>query len=656
MEIVSVSKGVFPVECYKFGRKKIKNENENSNKPWYQTYKQIYQTIQDSVERINYKMYKQILQDLYWYVQNISNGEINILPTEISTAILLAGINVPDHIMLFDKVEETLREITPYIATISSKNCNNLKSMVEESVYQIINAETKNDPIIKKVNCTFRALTSWYNESNENNIPLVIIIKDFENFNAKTLHDFVYNLSMHSRLKIVLILGIATSLHIVHRTLSYDVTSKLRIKVFSTQTQLLSLSDILEGIVFSHNVPFKLTGKAFKFLEDMFLFYDLSVDGFLQAYKICLAKHFFENNYASLCCDINNVERKLKSLTGKHLREFRKLPSIAYYFQGKQNLEDEDFKKFLSNCVNEFQNYMDKFLSVLKLLHNFANTCPSLPFGKHFRQIYGDAVSSNLTELDNYTKVLQYLLHLPKEEFLAKFEQVLKVAENNKKFLPENLMHNLKKHYQILQGASEVILPSSSMKSDIQKSPNSDVKFNKRSAFHNSLRNNAHKQTCSPYKEARENFVDYIDKQIFSVFLKNPKNLLGYEIFCFHDNRLVTRQIKGSLRAAIENSLNNPNLLLECPCCVIDNETEILQTMPDIVIIYKLHKENKKLINMYDWLQSFLIIIDPEQIDEQRDINPVIKSRFSQAVAELQFLGYIKGTKIKTDHVKRLVY
>lgn len=45
--------------------------------------------------------------------------------------------------MLFDKVQATLGEITPYIATISSRNCNNLKSMVEESIYQIINAETQ---------------------------------------------------------------------------------------------------------------------------------------------------------------------------------------------------------------------------------------------------------------------------------------------------------------------------------------------------------------------------------------------------------------------------------------------------------------------------------------------------------------------------------
>lgn len=653
METVSVSKGVFPVKCYTFGRRKIKDENEYHNQPWYRTYKQIYQTIQDSVERINYTMYKQILQDLYWYVENINNGEISILASEIPTAILLAGINVPDHIMLFDKVQATLGEITPYIATISSRNCNNLKSMVEESIYQIINAETQNDPIIKKPNCTFRALNCWYDESNKSNLPLVIIIRDFENFNTKALHDFVYNLSMHSRMKIVLILGIATSLHIVHRTLSYDVTSKLRIKVFSTQMQLQSLSDTLEGIICSHNVPFKLTGKAFQFLEQMFLFYDLSVDGFLQAYKICLATHFFVNNTASLCCGINNVEKTLKSLTKENLEEFRQLPSIDYYFQGKEHLDDKSFKKFLENCVNKFQRYMHEFLTVLKLLHAFASNCPGFPLGKHFGGIYGDAVSSNLTETDNYTRVIQYLLHLPKEEFLMKFEQVLKAVEREEEFLPENLMCYLEENYKILHEASEEILPSAI---SVEESPKSDfMTYNKRSAFQNSLRNNAHKQTCSPYKEAREKLVDYLDKSVFSVYLKNPRKIIGHEIFCFHDKALVTRQIKGSLRAAIESALRNPKIFLQCPCCSITDDMEILQSMPDLVIIYKLHKENKKLINMYDWLQSFLMIIDPEHSDEQREINPVINSRFSQAVAELQFLGYIKGTKMKTDHVKRLV-
>lgn len=45
--------------------------------------------------------------------------------------------------MLFDKVVSTLESVTPYIATVSSKNCNSMKNMVEESIYQLINAKTK---------------------------------------------------------------------------------------------------------------------------------------------------------------------------------------------------------------------------------------------------------------------------------------------------------------------------------------------------------------------------------------------------------------------------------------------------------------------------------------------------------------------------------
>ena len=44
--------------------------------------------------------------------------------------------------MLFDKVVSTLESVTPYIATVSSKNCNSMKNMVEESIYQLINAKT----------------------------------------------------------------------------------------------------------------------------------------------------------------------------------------------------------------------------------------------------------------------------------------------------------------------------------------------------------------------------------------------------------------------------------------------------------------------------------------------------------------------------------
>ena len=86
---------------------------------------------------------------------------------------------------------------------------------------------------------------------------------------------------------------------------------------------------------------------------------------------------------------------------------------------------------------------------------------------------------------------------------------------------------------------------------------------------------------------------------------------------------------------------------------------EIPGHFPDVCIAYKLHLECGKLINLYDWLQCWLsIIANSEDVNEVKDgvIDPRLHARFSRAVSELQFLGFIKPSKRKTDHVERLTF
>lgn len=52
------------------------------------------------------------------------------------------------------------------------------------------------------------------------------------------------------------------------------------------QKQVKTLCDVLEAIVFSSDISFRLIGRAFQLLTDIFLFYDFSVDNFLQNYKV----------------------------------------------------------------------------------------------------------------------------------------------------------------------------------------------------------------------------------------------------------------------------------------------------------------------------------------------------------------------------------
>lgn len=51
--------------------------------------------------------------------------------------------------------------------------------------------------------------------------------------------------------------------------------------------------------------------------------------------------------------------------------------------------------------------------------------------------------------------------------------------------------------------------------------------------------------------------------------------------------------------------------------------------MPDICIIYKLHLEYGKMINLFDWLQAFLSIVETTNADDDDDdknaVNPELQ-------------------------------
>lgn len=53
----------------------------------------------------------------------------------------------------------------------------------------------------------------------------------------------------------------------------------------------------------------------------------------------------------------------------------------------------------------------------------------------------------------------------------------------------------------------------------------------------------------------------------------------------------------------------NWKYIFQCECCKLENDDAIPSTLPDLSIIYKLHLESRKLINMYDWLQVTICFV-----------------------------------------------
>ncbi|XP_071646332.1 origin recognition complex subunit 3 [Temnothorax longispinosus] len=664
MENVSLSKGVFSYKgSYKIGKKRKKVKSPAYlNEPWYIAYNETWGYIEQAAENVRSKMFQQVISNLESFVSKIKATPLNVLSNEIATAILLTGVNVPDHTTLFDTIVSKVDKITSHLAVVWSRNCNNLKSIIEDTVYQFIHRTTiyksESDDVVevRKSQCTMRVLKQLFAEHHDPEDPLVIILPDFESFPTNVLHDFIMVLSSYrASLKFVLIFGVATTLHVVHKSLTYDVTSKLVVQVFYTQTQVKTLSDVLENTVFSTKIPFKLIGRAFQLLTDIFLFYDFSVDNFLQNYKICMIQHFYENNVTSLCCQPKDIKERLSKLTAENIADIKSLPSIAKYLKAsneivseEEELSDKEFMELLEQLLNKFHKFMDQFLIMLRCLHCLIASLPGSPMGKQLREVYTKAVYTNdLTESTEYKECLKLLGFLSKEELLSKLESVVKIVEESKDPEIKEIKINLDNHIKTIREASLSTTTSSEVISVEEKLSRMQLK--------EKLLKMSQQQSRSVYKQAQLDLIDYLDRKIFSVHLIDPSRVTAHEIFCYSDGNQAKHHIRGSLRAAIHTGLSDPQMYLDCDCCKLENDDDIPHTLPDLSIIYKLHLESRKLINMYDWLQAFLTIVDPQaQSMEQRDVDPQLQARFTQAVAALQFLGFIKTSRRKTDHVKRL--
>ncbi|XP_012225916.1 origin recognition complex subunit 3 isoform X2 [Linepithema humile] len=582
MENVSVSKGIFAYKgSYKIGKKKNKVPcPEYFNEPWYTAYNETWRYIEQAAENVRSKMFQEVMSNLEFFVSKVKATPLNTTSHEINTAILLTGVNVPDHTTLFDAAVAKLSKITSHIAVLWSRSCNGVKGIIEDTVYQFVHKSELDDVSeVRKSQCTLRVLKEWFAEHHDKEDPLIVILPDFESFSTNVLHDFILVLSSYrNTLKFVLIFGVATSLHVVHRSLTYDVTSKLIVQVFYTQTQVKTLADVLENTVFSSKIPFKLIGRAFQLLTDIFLFYDFSVDNFLQNYKICMIQHFYDNNTTFLCCKPKNIKKRISTLTDENIADIKNLPSIAKYLKMSGEVKNEnntlsnvEFKELLETLLNKFHKFMDQFLIILRCLHCMVASLPGSPMGKQLREVYTKAVyTSNLTESSEYKECIKLLGFLSKEELLLKLESISKILEDSQDSIIKKIKTDLDAHIKTIKEASL----------DTQKASSEIVSVNE---------------------------------------------------------KLSRLQLK------------------ECDCCKLENDDDIPRTLPDLSIIYKLHLESRKLINMYDWLQAFLTIADPEtQSTEQRDVDPRLQARFTQAVAALQFLGFIKTSRRKTDHVKRL--
>ncbi|XP_052637511.1 origin recognition complex subunit 3 isoform X3 [Harpia harpyja] len=645
MSTCSVSKGCFVFKpCPKKRRVsqktaydfREKNNDSEDSELRFVTCQSLWNQIKSETEQIQEDSNKQLFDNLVSFLRQ-SHSEFQEKTTEwtcrmksreIPTAALVLGVNVTDHDLTFRSLSEVLQNnITPYIALLEAKDCPGIKNLMQKLMGQLMNCYIDVDSLEdedyvqvsqNRIRCSMTSLINWYESVTKKtdsetpskkrtsssrhwqSPPVVVIFKDMESFTTKVLQDFIVISSQHIReLPLVLIFGIATSPMIIHNLLPHSVSSLLCIELFQSLSCKEHLSTVIDKLLLTTQFPFKLGGKVLQVLINIFLYHDFSVQNFIKGFQLCIVEHFYSQPLSVLCCQLVDAKKRVNYLSHDQCENIRRLPSFRRYVEGQVS-EKQIALLTADSCLKEV---------TLKLLEDL--------------HVYHENYVSVLRCLHVFTSSLpKYPLGKQiRELHCACLENQVWETEEYESSLQLARMLNKSDLVTMLQQCVEIFVSSSGKEFD---------------------------KTVEKLKD----FLTQFQK------LEDHKTL--HEIVYFNTASVLREHLNAAPRTALHTALNNPYCYLKNQALKSDGGS-ISNKAPDICIVYKLHLECGRLINLVDWLEAFSTVVTAAEgpnadAASSDQVDDIIQARFIRAVSELELLGFIKPSKQKTDHVARLTW
>ncbi|XP_074943339.1 origin recognition complex subunit 3 isoform X1 [Phalacrocorax aristotelis] len=717
MSTCSVSKGCFvfkPSPKKRRVSKKTANDFRGGNNDSEDTdlrfviCQSLWKQVKSETEQIQEDLNKQLFDNLVSFLRR-SHSEFQEKTTkwtcwmksrEIPTAALVLGVNVTDHDLTFRSLSEVLQNsITPYIALLEAKDCPGIKNLMQKLMGQLMNCSIdvnslEDEDYVQvsqnRIRCSMTSLINWYESVTKQTSskktdsetpskkrtsssrqwqspPVVVIFKDMESFTTKVLQDFIVISSQHiHELPLVLIFGIATSPMIIHSLLPHSVSSLLCIELFQSLSCKDHLSTIIDKLLLTAQFPFKLGEKVLQVLINIFLYHDFSVQNFIKGFQLCIVEHFYSQPLSVLCCQLVDAKKKVNYFSHNQCENIRRLPSFRRYVESQASekqialLTVDDFlKETTQKLLEDLHVYHENYVSVLRCLHVLTSSLPKYPLGKQIRELHCACLENQVWETEEYESSLQLARMLNKSDLVTMLQRCVEifVSSSGKEFgkTVEKLKEFLTQFQKLEAEAFQEQDVSVSSQKELQKT--TDLYHLQKTLLE--LKESRRSKKLSKFEMLRSEVVDYIDSLVRSYLVPADHKTL-HEVVYFNTASVLREHLNAAPRIALHTALNNPYCYLKNQALKSDGGS-ISNKAPDICIVYKLHLECGRLINLVDWLEAFSTVVmaaegsnaDGASSDQVDDI---IHARFIRAVSELELLGFIKPSKQKTDHVARLTW
>uniref|UniRef100_A0A8C7Z9J0 Origin recognition complex subunit 3 n=1 Tax=Oryzias sinensis TaxID=183150 RepID=A0A8C7Z9J0_9TELE len=716
MSTSSVSKGCFVFKPSPKKRKKQDVSQESyfihdcagpeSGQRRFKLCQDLWKQIETETEVLQDELHRKILDSLLEFSRKCSSSRCHgdwasqMRASEIPTAALMLGVNVPDHDLTFSSLSDLLRQsVTPYVVSLQAKECGALKHLLKrvlEGLMDTVVAVDDEDEadqaachVQKSVHCSLTTLCDWYiiktkkssndtpgkkrpstvTDEPEQLPPVVVIFKDLEAFNPKVLQDFILICSRYvHRLPLMFIFGIATSPSTIQHMLPHSVSSLLCIQLFQSLSCTEHLATVIDKFILTHQFPFKLTEKVLSVLVSIFFFHDFSVRNFMKGLQLALLEHFYAQPLSVLCCRKKAALRHATQLDHGDLERIRQLPSFKRYVEGQEAEEqvtlmtdDSHLKEVCQKLIKTLHKYHKNYYPTLRCLHTLTSTLPRHLLGKQIRELHEACLRKNVWEQENYQSAMKLLKMQAKDELVVSLRRCAEILRSVKSKTMKNACEQLEEllcRFQQLDAAVDVA-PSEDecVLSPPKNLPKKTDLFQLQKTLLE-MNESRRSKKLSPFEILRNETVEFVDGLVRS-HLWPPESQPLHEVCYYSSVATVKHHLNASPRTSIQVALSNPDHYLENDSLKTEDGT-LSSAAPDICIAYKLHLECGRLINLYDWLEAYATVVSAAEVDPDQDafgkVDEVKHARFIRAVSELEFLGFVKSTKQKTDHVARLTW
>uniref|UniRef100_A0A3P8YB72 Origin recognition complex subunit 3 n=1 Tax=Esox lucius TaxID=8010 RepID=A0A3P8YB72_ESOLU len=570
---------------------------------------------------------------------------------EIPTAALVLGVNVPDHDMTFQSLSEQLQlSVSPFVVSLQAKEC------AGQCHDQCEPEQGSTSVNLKRVHCSLKTLHDWYKTVTEKTYtstpgekrtsiginvqqhpPIVVIFKDLEVFSPKVLQDFIIICSRYiEQLPLIFVFGIATAPSVIQHTLPHSVSSLLGIELFQSLSCTQHLATVIDQVILTSEFPFKLSGKVLQVLVSIFLYHDFSVRNFIKGLQLALLEHFHSQPLSVLCCRKQEALGHISKLSHQDVERIQQLPSFMRYVeqQGPQDqvellTNDDHVKEVCVKLLIDLHKYHKNYYPILRCLHVLTSSLPKYPLGKQIRELHISCLEKNVWDNEEYASAMTLLRMMAKEELVSLLQKCSVILKPGK----------TKKMRAVLLRLDDLI-----------------TRFTKSLL---EMKESRRTKKMSQFEILRDEVLEFFDSLV-RCHLAPPESQPLYEVCYYSSSAVLRRHLNATPRTSIQTALSNPYHYLKNESLRTEDGT-FSSAAPDICIVYKLHLECGRLINLYDWLEAYATVVsaaegkDPESADYGK-VDELKHARFIQAVSELEFLGFIKSTKQKTDHVSRLTW